>query len=173
MRLKGDKVWLRALEPDDLAFVHRVENDEGMWAFGNTRTPFSRFVIRQYLENAHQDLHTAKQLRLAICLPDRFEAIGLIDLYDYDPVHNRAGVGIIVDEPARQKGVGTEAMALLAGYAFHTLNLHQLYAHIDPVNEASIGLFTTFGFRQCGHRKEWNLVDGAYRDELIYQLIKH
>ena len=173
MRLKGEKIWLRALEPDDLEFVHRVENDEQMWAFGNTRTPFSRFVIRQYLENAHQDLHTAKQLRLAISLPEKFEAIGLIDLYEYDPVHNRAGVGIIVDEKSRQSGIGSEALRLLIDYAFKTLDLHQLYAHIDPSNEASIGLFATFGFRECGLRKEWNLVDGHYRDESIYQLINH
>ncbi len=173
MRLRGNKIWLRALEPEDLEFVLRVENDEQMWAYGNTRTPFSRFVIRQYLENSHQDIFTAKQLRLAICLPNTFDAIGLIDLYDYDPVHNRAGVGIIVDYFAREKGFAGEALSMLANYAFGTLNIHQLFAHIDCENQPSLRLFATFGFRECGIRKEWNLVDGRYRDESIYQLINH
>ncbi len=171
MNLKGVNVWLRALEPDDLSFVHRIENDERMWVFGNTRTPYSRFVIRQYLENSHQDIHTAKQLRLAITHADSFEAVGLIDLYDYEPVHNRAGIGIVVDEPARRGNIGSEALQILVEYAFSALGMHQLYAHIDPGNEASVRLFATFGFRECGRRRDWNLVHGRYRDESIYQLI--
>ena len=78
--LKGNSIYLRALEPEDLAFVYRIENDETIWEVSNTQSPYSRFLIRQYLENAHQDIYEAKQLRLAICLNDTLEAVGLIDL---------------------------------------------------------------------------------------------
>lgn len=64
--LKGDSVYLRALEPNDLEFVYAMENDETIWEVSNTQTPYSRFLIRQYLENAQQDIYEAKQLRLAI-----------------------------------------------------------------------------------------------------------
>jgi diamine N-acetyltransferase len=40
--------------------------------------------VKQYLENAQQDIYEAKQLRLAICQDD-FPAVGLIDLFDFDP----------------------------------------------------------------------------------------
>ena len=172
--LKGKAVYLRALEPEDLDFIHAVENDETIWEVSNTQTPYSRFLIKQYLENAHQDIYQAKQLRLAICHDRSFPAVGLIDLFEYDPRNNRAGVGIIIKSPnERNKGIGSEALRLLINYAFGKLNLHQLYANIDIGNEASIVLFTNFGFEKIGIKKGWNLVNGAYKDEAMYQLINH
>ncbi|HEX9979791.1 MAG TPA: GNAT family protein [Flavobacterium sp.] len=172
--LKGENVYLRALEPEDLEFVHAVENDEEIWPVSNTQTPYSKFLVRQYLENAQQDIYEAKQLRLAICRNQNGETVGLIDLFDFDPPNRRAGVGIIIRSAGhRNSGVGSQALQLLTGFAFSRLNLHQLYANIDLGNEASVALFTKFGFRQCGVKKEWNLVNGSYNDEAMFQLINH
>jgi len=96
--LTGNTIYLRALEPDDLEFIYKLENNEDIWEVSNTQTPYSRFLVRQYLENSHQDIYEAKQLRLAICKNGSFDAIGLIDLFDFDPVNQRAGVGIIIQE---------------------------------------------------------------------------
>lgn len=170
--LKGQHIYLRALEPEDLDFVYAIENDESIWNVSNTQTPYSRFLIRQYLENAHQDIYEAKQLRLAICQNDNFSAIGLIDLFDYDPRNNRAGIGILIqNKENRGNGNGSEALQLLINYAFTHLNLHQLYANIDTENEISLKLFTTFGFQLIGTKKQWNLVNGNYADESLFQLI--
>jgi diamine N-acetyltransferase len=48
--------------------------------------------VKQYLENAQQDIYEAKQLRLAICQDEDFPG-GLIDLFDLIKKNNRAGVG--------------------------------------------------------------------------------
>lgn len=173
VNLTGNTIQLRALEPEDLEFIYRLENDEEIWEVSNTQTPYSRFLIRQYLENAHQDIYEAKQLRLAICKKDSFDAIGLIDLFDFDPVNQRAGVGIIISETAdRNKGTGSEALQLLIGYAFNTLQLHQLYANIDGSNVASVRLFTNFGFTLAGLKKDWIKRNNKYHDEGFYQLIR-
>lgn len=170
--LKGNNVYLRALEPEDLAFVYAIENDESIWEVSHTQTPYSRFLIRQYLENAHQDIYEAKQLRLAICLTDSETAIGLIDLFDFDPKNSRAGVGIVIQEHQnRHNGLGSEALQLVIQYAFNQLQLHQLYANIGANNESSIQLFTKFGFQKIGIKKEWNKVNHVYYDELLFQLI--
>jgi len=170
--LKGNTVYLRALEPNDLEFIYEVENDETIWQVSNTQTPYSRFLIRQYLENAHQDIYEAKQLRLAICKDQDFPAVGLIDLFDFDPKNNRVGVGILIRDTAfRNSGIGTESLGLLIQYAFKQLNLHQLYANIDVENEISEALFTNFGFQKIGVKKQWNLVNGLYKDEALFQLI--
>jgi diamine N-acetyltransferase len=170
--LKGDTIYLRALEPNDLEFVYAMENDQKIWEVSNTQTPYSRFLVRQYLENAHQDIYEAKQLRLAICKDEDFPAIGLIDLFEFDPKNNRAGVGIVIqqDENKNQK-IGSEALELLINYSFYNLNLHQLYANISTKNAASIGLFTKFGFEKIGIKKDWILLNGHYHDEAIFQLI--
>lgn len=171
--LTGNTIYLRALEPDDLEFIYRLENNEAIWEVSNTQTPYSRFLIRQYLENAHQDIYEAKQLRLAICKNGSFEAIGLIDLFDFDPVNSRAGVGIIIqDTDERNKGTGTEALGLLISYAFNKLQLHQLYANIDSGNVASVSLFTNFGFQLIGQKKDWIKRSNNYHDEGLYQLIR-
>lgn len=170
--LSGSICYLRALEPEDLDFVYEVENDTSVWEVSHTQAPYSRFLIRQYLENAQQDIYEAKQLRLAIISNDSGKAIGLIDLFDFDPQHRRAGIGILIkNAEQRGKGIGKEALGLLIDYAFSVLDLHQLYANIDPENEASIRLFTTFGFVQCGMKRDWNKVGNRYKDEALYQLI--
>lgn len=170
--LKGKNIYLRALEPNDLEFVYAMENDQSIWEVSNTQTPYSRFLVRQYLENAHQDIYEAKQLRLAICHDEDFPAIGLIDLFEFDPKNNRAGVGIVIqNKENRNQTIGSEALELLIKYSFYNLNLHQLYANISVGNVASIALFTKFGFEQTGIKKDWILLDGQYQDEAIFQLI--
>jgi diamine N-acetyltransferase len=172
--LKGNTIYLRALEPEDLEFVYAIENNESIWNVSNTQTPYSRFLIRQYLENAHQDIFEAKQLRLAICMNDTFEAVGLIDLFDFDPKNNRAGVGIVISsESNRNSGIGSEALHLVINYAFNQLQLHQLYANIGSDNEISLQLFTKFGFQKIGIKKDWNKINNSYEDEILYQLINH
>jgi len=172
LTLTGENIFLRALEPEDLDFVYAVENDESIWKVSNTQTPYSRFLIREYLKNAQQDIYEAKQLRLAICLKGVFQPVGLIDLFEFDPRNNRAGIGILIKSPkSRNLGIGTECLELVIRYAFKNLNLHQLFANIDSENEASLKLFANFGFQQIGIKKDWNFVDGKYKDEVIFQLI--
>ena len=171
--LKGTNIYLRALEPEDLDFVYAIENNESVWEVSNTQTPYSRFLIKQYLENAHQDIYEAKQLRLAICLNDSQKAIGLIDLFDFDPKNSRAGVGLVIaDLASRNKGIGSEALELVINYSFQQLQLHQLYANIGSDNEISLQLFTKFGFQKIGIKKDWNKVQNYFKDELLFQLIQ-
>jgi diamine N-acetyltransferase len=172
--LKGETVYLRALEPNDLDFVYAMENDQSIWEVSNTHTPYSRFLVKQYLENAQQDIYEAKQLRLAICQEEDFPAIGLIDLFDFDPKNNRAGIGIVIQAlENRKQNIGSEALELLIRYAFYNLNIHQLYANIATQNEASVALFTKFGFQKIGVKKDWTFVNGSYKDEALFQLINH
>lgn len=172
--LQGNNIFLRALEPDDLEFIYAIENDENIWEVSTTQTPYSKFLIRQYLENAHQDIYETKQLRLAICKNNTFEAIGLIDLFDFDAKNRRAGIGIIIQNEAnRNSGFGKEALTLLINYSFQHLQLHQLFANIGTKNLPSIALFTTFGFEKIGVKKDWNYTHNAFHDEILFQLIKN
>lgn len=172
--LKGNNIYLRALEPEDLEFIYVIENDENIWEVSNTQTPYSKFLIRQYLENAHQDIYEAKQLRLAICKNDTTEAIGLIDLFDFDAKNKRAGIGIVIqNEIDRKNGFGKEALSLLIEYSFKQLQLHQLFANISVENIPSISLFTTFGFEKIGVKKDWNFSNNSYHDEALFQRISN
>jgi diamine N-acetyltransferase len=171
--LKGEHIYLRALEPEDLDFVHAIENDENIWEISNTQTPYSKFLIKQYLEHAHKDIFEVKQLRLVIS-SYKNDTLGLIDLFDFDFKNNRAGIGVLVKEPKdRDKGFGKEALSLLINYCFTHLGLHQLYCNISEENETSIKLFTKQGFKKIGLKKDWNYINGSYKNEYLFQLIKN
>lgn len=170
----GRNLLLRAPEPGDIDIIYRWENDVNIWHLGNTLTPYSKFAIEQFVLNADHDIFSAKQLRLMIdwhTCPTGTLTIGSIDLFDFDPFHKRAGVGILIDTSAREQGYGTEALQLLIDYCFNTLNLHQLYCNIEQSNTVSIKLFEKSGFQHCGIKKDWLLRDGKWTAELLFQLI--
>ncbi|MDQ7917508.1 GNAT family N-acetyltransferase [Mesonia sp. MT50] len=174
LTLKGELVCLRALEPEDLLFLEEVENNESLWELSATQVPFSRFILRKYLENSHVDIYEAKQLRLAIVSQETQKPLGFIDLFDFDPAHRRAGVGIVIaSSKMRQKGFALESLKLLTNYAITHLKLHQLYANIPEDNLPSRKLFEKADFVQVGTKIDWILVDGTYKNEILYQLIKH
>ena len=171
LTLQGELVYLRALEPEDLDLLFEVENNEEFWEVSATSVPFSRYVLKQYLENSHRDIYDVKQLRLVIC-ENAGETVGLIDIFDFDPKNRRAALGIlIINRKNRNKGYGTEALQLVCKYCFTHLGLHQVYANVGSDNASSKLLFEKAGFFQSAVKKDWNLVNGEYKDEITYQLI--
>ncbi len=171
MSLCGQKINLRALEPEDLQFLFDTENDESFWELSNTQTPFSKFLLKQYLENAHLDIFEAKQLRLIIEENTNNQPIGMIDLFDFNPQHKRAGVGILIQNEYQQKGFASEALSLFIQYCFTHLNLHQLYANITSDNTKSSALFNKHQFKKVGVKKDWIFTNNTFKDEILYQLI--
>ncbi len=167
--ISGIKIKLRALEPSDLDFLYEIENNISFWECGTTQTPLSKFVLKQYLDNALRDIYEVKQLRLVITnLNDK--VLGLIDLYDFDPKNKRVGIAIIIsDEKNRGKGFALEAINLLCDYAFSQLAVHQVYANIGEDNTKSMALFKKAGFKKAGVKKEWNFYAGEFKDEMLFQ----
>jgi diamine N-acetyltransferase len=170
--LIGKNIKLRALEPEDLSFLFEIENNEIFWEVSHTQAPFSKFLLKQYLENAHLDIYEAKQLRLVIADKNTDEPFGLIDLFDFNPKHKRAGIGILVHPNFQKKGFASTALSILINYAFFYLDLHQLYANITEGNEKSISLFEKFNFKKVGIKKDWLFTNNSYQNEILYQLIK-
>jgi diamine N-acetyltransferase len=171
----GYEIELRAPEPRDIEVLYRWENDPEIWHVSNTITPFSKYILEKYIENAHLDIYQVKQLRLMIDVKEnktRTRTVGTIDLFDFDPFHSRAGVGILIgDKSDRNKGYATLALDKFIDYCFNTLQLHQLYANITTGNEDSLKLFMKCGFRITGRKTDWIKIAGNYLEELILQLI--
>ena len=172
MFIKGEHIYLRALEPSDVDVLYKWENNRQIWHVSNTQTPFSRYVLEQFLVNAHEDIYTNKQLRLIISETDKDEAVGAIDLFDFEPYHLRAGIGILIADEYRNKGYAFEALKLLQDYAFNTLLLKQLYCNVTVSAAASLLLFEKAGFEKVGLKKSWNRVSATqFEDECLLQLI--
>lgn len=172
LTLQGDHIKLRALEPDDVDHVHRIENDEKLWHLSDTVTPYSVQSIKEYVDNAHRDIYEVKQLRLVICDATTDKFIGFIDLFDFDPLNLRAGIGIVIEsKDNRGQGYGKEALQLLLKYCKKHLQMHQLYANIGADNMNSIKLFEKLEFKCIGTKKDWRRSGREFKDELLYQHI--
>lgn len=170
--LKSSNITLRAPEPEDLEIIYNWENNTEVWEVSNTIVPFSKFVLKQYLETAHLDIYTNKQLRLIILENSTGKAVGAIDLFDFDPFNNRAGVGILInDTNDRQKGLAQESLKIVIDYCFNFVGLKQLYCNITSDNKASIKLFENAGFVVSGNKKSWIKSVNGWKDELFLQLI--
>jgi len=120
--LLGENIKLRALEKEDLNFLYQIENNESFWQVSHTQTPFSKYMLKLYLENAHLDIYQAKQLRLIIEENSTNLQVGMIDLFDFNPKHKRAGIGILIHPDFQEKGYAFEALSLLINYTFTHLD---------------------------------------------------
>jgi diamine N-acetyltransferase len=170
--MKYGKIRLRALEPEDLELLYNWENNLSYWIISSTVSPFSKYTLKRYVENSHKSIYETGQLRLMIDhIPDKV-SIGTIDIFDFDPFHKRAGLGILIaNEEYRRKGYATMALTCLKDYCFKTLQLHQLYCNILKNNSESIDLFKKIGFVETGIKKEWIKTSDGYLDEHMFQLI--
>lgn len=169
--LKNDKILLRALEPEDLESLYKWENNSSIWTSGSTISPYSRYVLKEYISQSHLGIYEQKQLRLMIELRETKKPAGIIDLYDFDPHNRKAGIGILLDSECQGDGLATEALQLLIDYAFSFLKLHQLYAYISTANERSRTLFLRNGFTISGTLSAWVSTETGYADVLILQRV--
>jgi diamine N-acetyltransferase len=182
MQLVGELIQLRAMEPSDLKLLYRWENDSTVWSVSGTLVPFSKFVLEEFVNQAHQDIYTNKQVRLMIDLKymdeeddieEETKCIGCVDLFEFDPRNKRAGVGILIANQAdRGKGYATEALHLIIDYAFEVLDLHQLFSNVRVDNESSVALFKRLGFEITGLKQDWIYYQGKFYDEYTMQLIR-
>ena len=168
------EVYLRAIEPGDIDYLYKWENDDTIWQVSNTIAPFSRYVLTKYIESAHLDVYQTRQLRLMIDVNenDKIKTVGAVDLFDFEPQHLRAGVGILIGEKEeRGKGYADLALEKLIAYTFEVMQLKQVYCNILTENLVSIKLFKKHGFKLIGVKKAWVKTINGFSDEAVFQLI--
>lgn len=170
--LTNERLFLRAVEPEDLSVLYEMENDPQTWDVTNFTVPYSHYALRQYIENSQCDMFADRQLRLMLVRKDDEEVLGTIDITDFSPLHGHGEVGVAVRQIYQGKGYASDALRLLCDYAFGFLQLKQLTVHISVGNEASIRLFTSCGFQKCGLLKQWWKVGREYTDVLLMQRIR-
>lgn len=169
--LENDSIRLRAIEPTDLDTLYRWENDSSLWTVGCTIAPFSRKQLWDYIENYSADIYSARQLRLMIERKEDGVSVGTIDLYEFDPLNQRAGVGILVDSAYCRQGFGEQTLRLIQQYAHDYIGMHQLTATIPADNRASLALFKKCGYEISGHLRSWLKIGTRYHDAYILQLM--
>lgn len=168
--LKNKNIFLRALEPTDISTIYLWENDSRLWKSSSTTAPFSRKQIWDYIQNYSADIYSQRQLRLMICMHDT-TPVGLVDLFDFDPRHKRAFVGLLIDPNYQNQGIAGQTMQLMMEYADETLGIHQLAAIISADNRPCVKLFRRLGFHEVGILKDWIETAEGFADQIFFQRI--
>ncbi len=169
--MKNENIALRPLEPTDLDTLYHWENDCALWVVSDTVAPYSRAALWQYLEAYTGDIYAQRQLRLMITLASDGTPVGTIDFLNFDPLNNRAELGLFIDSRYRGKGLGRQALELLTDYAREHLGLRQLYVYIAVDNEVCLKLFDSYGYLRVGIIKSWVKRGNTYRDVVLLQMI--
>ena len=164
------QIKLRAIEPEDLDLLYRIENDVELWNVGNSNVPYSRYLLHDYVANCKNDIYSDRQVRMMVENSEG-RIVGVVDLVCFDPANCRAEVGLIILNAYRRKGYGSAVLKQIINYSQKILHLHQLYAYIDNQNSASLQLFQKAGFNITTKIKDW-LYDGVnYRDSVLVQYV--
>lgn len=171
MILEAENIRLRAPEPEDLELLYRWENDSRFWIAGNTRVPYSRFQLKQYIANMSFDIYETKQLRLMMVDKKTNQAVGTVDLFDFDIHHSRIALGLFVAPEFQGKGYASQSLKLIEDYVFNFLKVNQLYVQIAETNLSSRKLFEE-RYELNGFLKNWIKTPDGFDNILTYQKFK-
>lgn len=160
---------LRAAEPEDLDLMYLIENDTALWNCGSTNVPYSMYSLRRFIEQTGNDINTDGQVRLVIALNENRNAIGFVDLQNYDLRHRRAEVGIVILPEWQCQGLGSEVLSVFSRYAHQHLLIHQLYALVSAANLAAQALFRKAGYKRTATLQHWLCNGEEWQDAMLYQ----
>ena len=153
----------KLLDLDQLLFW---ENNLDNSLFSENPIFYTTEQIEEFL-NSDQDIFLDRQIRFMI--DSSGSPVDFVDLFEYDIVNSRAGVGIFIDEKFRNMGIASEALSLLKSICIKDYFISNLYANILHTNKASIQLFERAGFTKNGVKENWIRTENSMLDVWFFQ----
>ena len=169
--LRGDSVYLTALDPDNSEISRGWMNDPEVnrWLLEG-HIPISKaseagFYAR--MESSPTDyvyeIHVAQDGRY----------VGNCGLNDVDIRHGHAEVGIVIGEKADQnRGFGRDAIRTLIRFGFDTLRLHRIEIRAAGGNDRATHLYRSIGFKDVGLLREHTFTDGVFENEVVLDMLE-
>ena len=170
MTLVGEKTILRAIEPSDADEYFKWINDESTNFYRGNYSPTSFADCRQALEDFAA---TPNSLTLIIAAGDGQTTLGLVGLRGICLRSRRAETWVYIGDPAQWgKGYATDAMRVLLGYAFDSLNLHRIWLECDPKNTGAVKVYERLGFLREGIHRDGYFKRAEYHDTITMGLVR-
>jgi RimJ/RimL family protein N-acetyltransferase len=168
--LRGERVLLRPLGPEDAAPVHAAtEEPEGRRLTG-TRATFTLEGVEAWLASI-----ATRSDRVDLAITDAVSGtfLGEAVLNDIDEWNRSAGFRIALAAPRHYgRGYGSEAARLLLGYGFRELGLHRVELEVFAFNARAIHVYEKLGFRREGVRREALRLEDGWHDALVMGLLE-
>lgn len=171
--LAGRVALLRPLRASDHATSVRWRNDAEI----RDNVLGYRFPVTEEMETHWVDgvLKDQSRTRVVLAIEDKADGVfvGFVYLNNIDWFARNAEFGILVGERSRQgRGLAKDALALVACYAFRTLNLNRLYLRVVSFNKRALRLYRSFGFVEEGIQRQQAFLRGRYYDVVLMGLLR-
>lgn len=131
-------------------------------------------VAEKIVERAEQMPALAEEARFVeLAIEDERGAFaGSVTLHSFAPAHRRCEVGFWLTPAARGRGLGTDAVAAVAGWVFGALDYLRLEMTTTPDNPAVPALARRLGFTKEGLQRKRNVERGERVDVLLFGLLR-
>ncbi len=169
-KLVGERIYLSPIDSNEVDSYLKWMNEDRTLAvnFGTYAQVISSKADMNWLYEPPKSMH-----RFAIVLLESDTLIGSISLHNIDQLNRSAYIGIFIGgEENRGKGYGAEAIRLILGYGFNTMNLHSINLTVHADNLAGIACYKKVGFREVGRLPEVLFFDGRYVDMLLMAILE-
>jgi RimJ/RimL family protein N-acetyltransferase len=168
--LEGKRIYLRPIDMKDMEAFFRWFNDPELRRFLLMPFPTTRMAEKEFIDRM-TGLKDGVVLSIIVKKGDRL--IGNVSLLKLNMIHRSAELGMaIADLSMTSRGYGTEAVALVLGYAFGTLNLHRVELLAHDFNARARGAYKKLGFREEGRKRHSYFCDGKYHDDIMMSVLE-
>jgi RimJ/RimL family protein N-acetyltransferase len=169
--LRGERVFLRPLEPEDADLVSRWYADERVRkTMGDPPASFAR--LRQRYEDAVKEDGDGV-FRFVICRLDDEVAVGRADIFEIDRANGSCAFGITIGEPALWgQGLGTDAVNAIVDFAFGELRMERVWLDTDDANTRAQATYRKAGFTVEGRLRHAWFQDGRYVDDIRMAMLR-
>lgn len=171
--LRTPRLLLRDLRASDFDTVHTYASDPAVIRFMDWG-PNTESDTRAFLEHAQAlagaEPRTGFELGVVELASDTL--LGAAGLH-VDATGTQAMIGYCFAQSSWGRGVATEASLALLRFGFVDLHLHRIWAGCDPGNHRSLHVLKKLGMRQEGHLRENVFVRSAFRDTLLFAVLRH
>lgn len=168
--LIGKRVYLRALEKEDLIYIRKWSNDHEIRKLTGEVVSMSQADADKFLERVYSD-NTREWFVIVVKENDR--VIGETGLLRMFPAWRTTDISIIIGEKdVWGKGYGTEAILLLLDYAFRCLNFHRVAIGIVGFNKRAISFWKKIGFKKEGVQRDGYYYNHKYFDFVMMSIIE-
>lgn len=165
--MQQENISIRALERDDLRFIHRLNNNRSVMAYW-FEEPYESFMELESLYSKH--IHDQTERRF-IAENESLEQVGLVELVEVNYVHRTAEFQIIIAPSFQGRGYARQIIDKAVNYAFKILNMNKLYLLVSDENPKAIHLYEAAGFKTEGVLIEEFFMNGQYRNAIrMYML---
>jgi RimJ/RimL family protein N-acetyltransferase len=167
--IRGERVYLRAIEPDDAGLIHEWYQDaETAGLMGELPRSLAR--RRQRIEEAGDG---DDFFSFVICLLVDDRPIGRLDLFAIDRRNGSAAFGLAIGDRALWgRGYGTDAVNAVVDFAFGQLRLERVWLDTDAANVRAHRVYEKAGFTVEGRFRRAFYQDGQFLDDIRMAMLR-